>query len=65
MKSSALIILIFCIALAVLLYTVFFKYLPDVEIDKKSIESSTIIKGIDTTINEETNMSDFEVVTVK
>lgn len=65
MKSSALITLIFCVALAVLLYTVFFKYLPDVEIDKKAIESSTIIKGIDTTISEETNMSDFEVVTVK
>ena len=43
MKSSALIILIFCVALTVLLYTVFFKYLPDVEIDKKAIESSTII----------------------
>ena len=65
MKSSALIILIFCVALAVLLYTVFFKYLPDAEIDKRVNESTLIIKGIDTTINNETNMSNFEVVTVE
>jgi hypothetical protein len=49
----------------VLLYTIFFKYLPDVEIEKKAKESSTIIKGIDMTINNETNMSDFEVITPK
>ncbi len=65
MKSSAWIVLIFTVALAVLLYTIFFKYLPDVEIEKKANESSTIIKGIDMTINNETNMSDFEVITPK
>ncbi|MEN9389870.1 MAG: hypothetical protein RLY61_954 [Candidatus Parcubacteria bacterium] len=65
MKSSAWIVLIFTVALAVLLYTIFFKYLPDVEIEKKAKESSTIIKGIDMTINNETNMSDFEVITPK
>lgn len=65
MKSSVWITLLFCVALTVLLYTVVFKYVPDLEIERNINETSTIIKGIDTTLNEETNMSDFEVVTFK
>ena len=60
MKSSALITLIFSIAIAVLMYTLFFKYLPDTQVTNVTQDVEDLVNKIEGDIDNETDTTDLD-----